>query len=440
MTTVQVAANTTTNAADRPRRPNPLNDAFDRKRADIDDRIAKLQKRFDTLKNGDSDSTALSAAKGERGRVIGELKESREQMRTLRTDAQNDMKALKDIQALIKKQREDVKEQKEKLPFKSVNEIDARIAQLEDKIEVGSMSLSDEKQVLQDISKLKKTKKTLESLESGTSGNSTDLATLKMKEEIYREKVNQKFALVDEEKKKVEQLEQELERLDGGKEVAQQRQKARQAELDKLKKDIDAAYEERRKLIEEHKDAKQKQREQWERNQARREEEAKRQVIEDEIWELEQKLSHLNPASSIDKKIDECVNVGNYFKSLLPKDTVSTVCTSTITPVQDGEFVAIAPKSSRDAVFIQTGSTASKKKQSCQPTLSLSKLPLHILAALADLSLPVPKKESDLTLLFSGLEVKRQGYEKEREEALSGVKAEEEAIREKIAALQVKLE
>jgi chromosome segregation ATPase len=456
-TTTATAAQPATTQPDieRTRRPNPLNQAYDRKRADIDDKIGKLQKRFDALKQGDDLTSSSSAASGERGRVITELKEAREKMRGYREEAGNDMKALKEIQGQIKKQKDDVREQKDKLPYKSIPEIDARVAQLEEKIEVGSFSLSEEKQVLQDISKLKKTKKTLELLESGMSvdgrsSTANDLGTLKMKEEVYRQKMTTKFTLVDEQKVKVETLEKELERLDGGKQEAMKRQKARSAEMDKLRKEIDAAYDERRKLIEEHKEAKQRQREQWERNQARRAEEAKREEVEDQIWELEKKMRNLNPASGVDKKIDECVNVANYFGAIMkPSSSTTTTTTTTTTaskPVAvDGDFVVLKPKSDRDQVFIQTAtattasSSGSKKKQPSSSD-TIGKLPLQILAALADLSLSVPKLESQVPDLLKSLEEKKKGFEGQRAGLLAGVKEQEAKLQAEIDALKAQLQ
>lgn len=71
---------------------------------------------------------------------------------------------LKDGQASVKKQFENVRNTKSKLGYSHSSEIDKKIEEIEKKISTGGISLFDEKKLVQEISSLKRSKKAVEEL------------------------------------------------------------------------------------------------------------------------------------------------------------------------------------------------------------------------------------------------------------------------------------
>lgn len=433
----------------RERRPNPLSIAYEKKRSEIDANIQRIKERMDALRSGEDGS---ASGRGERSRVLDSLKEIREKTRKLRDEA----KALsKEREALVdqsKKQRDELFAQKDKLSCKSVGECDQRISEIEARIETGSHTLTEEKLLLQEITRLRKNRKALENLAAGLMADGSTQkggaggmsgADARMREEMLKAKVSEKYAELDTLKPKTAALEAELAALDGGREEAQKKAKKRQAEVDKLKKELDAEYERGRAAYSELRDAKTKQKEAWERNKARREEEDKRREVEDAIDELEHKLASLNPAAAVDKKLDECVNIGNYFGAIVAtgaEHSSQSAAPAAKTVQVDGDYVALKPKSERQGLYMAATSGPAKKSQSEKKAQSLGKLPLHILAGLADLDLSVPVDPKAVPALLESLASKKAAFEKERNTALSSVKEKQTKLQGEIDALKAKLQ
>ncbi|KAI8919564.1 hypothetical protein BC831DRAFT_438156, partial [Entophlyctis helioformis] len=82
------------------------------------------------------------------------------------------------IQASLKKKAETAKSEKDKLGYKSVEEIDRQIDSLESELRTGQAKLIEEKRMVAEISNLKKARKVLESHSNQQSSSESDKATL----------------------------------------------------------------------------------------------------------------------------------------------------------------------------------------------------------------------------------------------------------------------
>ena len=96
-----------------------------------------------------------------------ELGKIREQQAAFKQSRQKIHDQIKHIDASLKTKLAEQKAARAKIPYRSVEDIDALIAKLDKAVESGTMKLVDERKALADISQLRKNRKNLAALDSG---------------------------------------------------------------------------------------------------------------------------------------------------------------------------------------------------------------------------------------------------------------------------------
>lgn len=414
---------------------------YEKKMSELDGRIGYLKARLDDLKGGYSGgANERSAAEGgsPRAKLIGELKALREESRPLQDERKAWAKEAADLRDAIKKRGGELKDAKDKLPFKSVPEIEARIAEYEHQLETGSFRLAEEKQIVMEISKLNKAKKTLLALEApAAGGKSQDVGSMKARVDVLQEKIKARDGQLDGLRAKTDALSAKLDELNGTRASERVSKEERQAQFTKLRAELDEAYEARRKAYEENKAQRAAAYEARLKREARHKEETRRAEIEERIADLEERIASHNPESLLDKKLAECNNMISFFSNLagaksagLPEAAENKLAAPvgrTVTASEEIASLEVVKKDEGDVYFLGgTGKSKAKKgpksfgsNNTTPSSNDLGKLPIHVLAGLADLNIAIPSTTSQLSILLDALN--------QIKTALEGKKAELEA-------------
>jgi len=348
----------------------------------------------------------------------------------------------------LKRKTGEVQEAKDKLPFRTIPEMENRVRELESRIESGQLTLTEEKQTVAEISKLNKARKAFENLD----GNSSDAGTMRLRIDAISAKVSEKDEIIKGIRAKLDELNAKFDALNGVKADEESKKKERQAAYEKAKKDLDQAYTQKREAYEEYRKAKQAAAEARIKRDARRAEFDRRRQIEDEIEELEEKLLAFNPETTADKKINECNNLKNFFMELIKEDGVSQETCDGVSKIESGvrqvklsnelAGAEVIVKDRDEYFFAPKPKKGSKQQSSAAPNLSVSlaKLPLHILSGLADLRLPIPTNRSDIDQLFTEMDKKKTEFSGKQDSASAEKELQRKALQDQIDQLKKKLE
>lgn len=437
---------------------------YEKKMSELDGRIGYLKARLDELKGGYSGVNEGSAESGSpRAKIIGELKALREESRPLQDERKNWAKEAADLRDSIKKRGGELKDAKDKLPFKSIPEIEARIAEYEHQLETGSFRLAEEKQIVMEISKLKKAKKAIQALEAPVAGKSQDLGSMKARVDVLQEKIKARDGQLDGLRAKIDALSAKLDEMNGTRATERVSKEERQAQFTKLRADLDEAYEARRKAYEENKAQRAAAYEARLKREVRFKEEARRAEIEERIADLEERIASHNPESLLDKKLAECNNMISFFSNLsgtgktcpteVAESKLAAPVGRTVTATEEIAKLEVVKKDEDDVYFFG-GSGKSKTKKgpktttttsSSQSSTDIGKLPMHVLAGLADLNISIPSASEQLPILLDALNQIKAALEGKKAEleadgAEQPLDPKTKALMDQLAALKLELD
>lgn len=332
--------------------------------------------------------------------------------------------------------------------FKSTAEIDSRIHDIESTLESGRFTLSEERQMLQEVTKLRKMRKALENMD-GSSGN--DITSLRFRLDQIKIRQGDVEVRITAKKEQINALNAEIDSLNGVQAAERSKRADDKTVMEGLKKELESEYTKKKAAWDEYLQVKAAKEAAYHRMIARKEEQSRVASIESEIDELERKLGNLTTESVIDKKWNECTNLINFFQPFLAsKDTSVTECPAKASNLVRNTTVDLSKvqvlKKEDECYFVS--SKASKKQQKSSNnsteesnTDSLNKLPFHILAALTDMSLPIPKSvEKDLPELLSTLQTRRSDLKTHREASLADMESKRNLIIKEIEILRLKIE
>lgn len=396
-----------------------------------------------------------------RGRLIEQAKEAREVMRKHIDEKKRLHDQLTKLRDELKKKTGEVQEAKDKLPFRTISEMENRVTQLEAQIESGQFKLIEEKQILAEISKLKKMRRALESID----GSSSDVGTTKLRMDKLRTQIGEKDDVINSAKAKLDEINKNIDEMNGSRAEAQAARQDRNATIDRLKKELDKLYQERRAAYEEYRATKKAQFEAREKREAKRAEYERRRELEDKLEELEEKLLAFNPETATDRKISECNNLRAFFAELIGMDATGATNTTDAAMSKAAEGIRqvklssdladaeVIKKDEDDYFFAPKKKNASANKSaagvlSAAPTSSAvssntslaKKMPYHIISALADLSLPIPATVGDVPVLFKAIDAKKETFLNKQDDAAGDMENKRAALKEQIETLKKELE
>ncbi|KAH9936954.1 hypothetical protein B0H21DRAFT_58477 [Amylocystis lapponica] len=339
---------------------------------------------------------------------------------------------LKALQDGVQKRIKDLNAAKAKIPFKTVEEVDDHIRQLDKQIESGTLTLGDEKRAVAEINQIKRSRRAVEGFQT--------------------EQDN-----IDADRAKADELRRQLD--DPEAKAASDRYEAIRAELDELKKDSDEAFANRNKLLDERtalqgqldalynrkRDSAQRFREANDRywakvneDRARRAERQRAQRAADEDAKRAETVERLREEASVpafQAKIEDCQTLMDYFSgkssgqpslSTAPLHTradLSGVPKLELRKVENapGEGLVARKKKGEDEEAYFGGTQRKGKKgakraapaesHGAEAAANTLHVPLPTLSALLALSITPPTSTADVPRLVEDLKTKKLWFE-----------------------------
>ncbi|KAL2267473.1 hypothetical protein VTJ83DRAFT_4750 [Remersonia thermophila] len=228
-------------------------------------------------KNGEA-----SPAQKRRQELIAELNEIRTKQGAGKQDRNSKANQLKQLDEQLRRRISEQKAARAKVPYKSAEEIDAKIKSLEQEVESGKLKLVDEKKALAEVTSLRKLRKTF----TGLDGEQAAIDELKAKIKEVKESMDNPEAKAL--SARYDELQAELNAL-------KEEQDSARKNLTELRKERDDLYKKQQSTwaaLKKHKDDYHTQRkaaQQWEREQ--REKRRERERLERERIAKERRLA-----------------------------------------------------------------------------------------------------------------------------------------------------
>ncbi|KAI8888245.1 hypothetical protein K501DRAFT_321005 [Backusella circina FSU 941] len=400
---------------------------------DLNSKIDSLKKQQDAVKakinklgGGKSDNTRREELKAQ----LGEIREKQAEIKGNRQAVYVQLDALNDS---IRKKVGNVKAFQTKVPFKTTEEVDDRIRELEEKIERG-VRLVEEKKILQEISTLKRGRSQVEGLDE-------QQEAITRERNIYN---GLKQQIDDGESKKLSEqydvLNEELRTLlDEGHKQYEERNKL-YTERNRIKGLLDEAYntlrtsrDEFRKSNDEYYTAVRELRE------ARREKEhlQKIQAEAEKRQEVIRQELELASLPAFEHEITLCDNLGIYLESFLAKSANQgeESAKATQTAANNAPEGFVLKKKDEDEVFF-VGSKNNKKKNNKankEKKVDTLKLPLATMENFFEVKVTVPTKISEIPATLEKLKDRKAQYIKDQPHVTEENKKKAEA---KLAAAE----
>lgn len=299
--------------------------------------------------------------------------------------------------------------------------------------------------MLQEKSKLLKARKALEALD----GSGSDVNSLRMRLDQIKLRQADIEAAITAKRAEINAVHKQIDEINGVQAAEYAKRQDGRAELDRLRALLDAEFAKKKAAYDEFNEAKAAREAAYFRGVARREEQERCQAIEAEIDELEKQLGKMTTENVIDKKWNECTSLINFFSAFLPKSESSTasVTESKIRqpPAIDMSKVEVLNKKPVQSYYVPNKQKGKNKPVTSQTAetgaADLNKLPFHILAALTDMALPLPKNvETDVPALLETLNQRRNDLQSHRDASLAEIEARRGEILGQIAGLRAKIE
>ncbi|ORZ15668.1 hypothetical protein BCR42DRAFT_352516 [Absidia repens] len=428
--------------------------AFKKELEAINERIDKLKKQNDIVK----DKINKLPAKQDNTRreeIKAELADLREKQGNLKQGRQAVYQQLDAINDSIKKKVGQVKSFQQKVPYKSVAEVDDRIRELEQSIESG-VRLVEEKKMINEISLLKRSRQQVEGLDE-------QQAAIDKERTIHNEI---KKNIDDSEAKKLseryEELDAEFKLLFG---TAAQEREARNKlydERSRLKGLLDTEFDQLRALRDGHRKAND---EYYaavrQHREAKREQDRLLKIQQEQEKRQEQLKQELELASlpAFEHEINLCGNLSNFLQGFVnqQEDKSGASTPTPVTPANGSprqvdalpEDMVLSKKSDED-YFVGGGKKKGKggKKQTVkkETTADTLKLPLATMEGFFEIKVTVPTKISEIPSTLEKLQERKQYYideqpkqteaNKKKAEAKIAIMVEKEKEEERIKAEQ----
>ncbi|KAJ3323795.1 hypothetical protein HDV06_001165 [Boothiomyces sp. JEL0866] len=402
-------------AEENKRPPRPSKDEYQKAMEDHSTKIAGLKAKLDAMNiPAKEQNNPLVIKKQEAKAKFDALLKQKQDINAKKSGILNNIKVLQDG---LKKKGDDLKQTKDRLGFKTTEEIDRQVVALEKQLEKGVSTLMEEKKIVAEISNLKKAKKTLQDLSSGPSVFETDKAKL----DSLREQLN---ALSAEIKKIDPQVTEAKKAL----EAAQKEVKETFASINALvaqkstiQKELAAAKEEKAATYNSFK-AQQDAYHAWERVQRQKraeEEKLKREAEREErlVAQAERELEEADIAA-FSGEIALCDALIKFFKAQLPAaaaqaaETNSEANSEKIGSAAPPRATVLVRKEDRDEDFLCLGGkkTKSKKRAPATGAVKTLKMDIEVLGQLAQLSIAPPKNTTEVPSTLEALEQKKIHY------------------------------
>ncbi|WWC65683.1 uncharacterized protein I303_108304 [Kwoniella dejecticola CBS 10117] len=443
----------------------PDQSKYNAEQEDLNKQIAEVKTKLDAIRSRISLTQAPQSG-DRRSAIKQEMDSLRSEQAKFKGDRNKLFDEMKRVQEQLQKKIKDVQGQKGKVQFRTVSEIDDRIASLEKSIESGSLKLVDEKKALAEITTLRRSRKVLETTGSVDDAIAADKARIdelkKQLDDPEAKKVSERF---DELKKEMDGL-----RAEGDK-AYEERGKLFD-ERNSYSKEMDDLYEKKRQSAQAHREANDKYYAKVQADRQARQERFKAEKAKEDAAKRNEEITRLREeakAPAFTSEIDDCGVLIGWFKGKYGSGEVPSTHagsnTSSEKVLEGVKQLEIRKVDSEDAFKGMTlkkkdddeelggffgGGKGKKNKKggnkksgtatpasegTSTPSSGAVNLPMSLLSALLSLGIPPPSGQNDVARTVEDLETKKAWFEAN---SAAKTKAEIERVEKLVAKLQKK--
>ncbi|KAI8916489.1 hypothetical protein DFJ77DRAFT_460019 [Powellomyces hirtus] len=427
--------------------------AYEKELKEIDANIAVLKKKLADAQSKISGSDNIKDSFGDKRKELraqlDELIKERNETGDKRTKLIDQLKA---IQSSLRKKSDDTKSSKDRLGYKSVEEVEAKIVVLERQQQSGEASLHEEKRIVAEISNLKKAKKILE----GFAGQQSSVEDEKKNLDAIRAQVDALNPQRDEIRVKIDAIKEQIAQVDSERKDKQGSLNDLWTDRKAVKAELDAEYEKLRAHKTEHK----KLNDEWynwqREEQTRKREQYQARLREDKEARLAVQAEKEREAAEIPAYTDEinqCTTLIRFLESFDGSSKSSSSldvkpaasATPAFTPrkveglpegavlvkKEEEDFMVLGNKKSKKGK--RQGSAASGANGGASPAAKPFKLDFEMIDQFVKLKFELPTSAADIPGAIAKIQEKKKWYQDHQEEATNKAKAAAEA---KVAALR----
>ncbi|GAA5879180.1 hypothetical protein JCM16303_001329 [Sporobolomyces ruberrimus] len=304
----------------------PDKSAYDNEQNELRSQIDALQSKINDIKNKISTTSVKGGPHHERKiELRKQLDEVRNEQQKMRGGRGKTVEQLSTMQEQLKKKISELQTAKAKLPYKTVQDVDNQIKDLDRQVESGTMKLVAEKKALSEISSLRKSRKTVESF-----------STLQAAIDSDKKKIDEVRAQLDdpEQKKMDEQFKSIKKELDEVNKKMDEQSKVRDALFDErntLSQQLDELFTKKKASAQAFREGNNKYYEKLNADRAKRDEKRREERRAHETSkrdEINQQLLEEAQAPAFEREIEDCRNLILFFQQRIGQNPQATSSSS----------------------------------------------------------------------------------------------------------------
>lgn len=420
----------------RPRRfiKRPDDSAYNKEIDALKNEIKKLDLSGNELTAQLQKVVTEPAVAERRKELQGQLRELISKQNSVKGERTAIMDQIKSVDAQIKRKVTEIQSQTSKHNFKSVGEIDKRIAHLDSLVEAGDLKLAEEKRYVMEMSQLRKVRKdfgAVEKVQESIDADKTKVGELKKKlSAVQNRELQAQFekiqAELDELNKKNQGVSDKRNELFKKRNEIRKNKDEKWDKIRKLRADRDAEFTKFKKDMEEEKKKREEETRQQkqEEKQRKRKETAEKQLADasipaftSEISSIHNLLSYFDPS---------------YVKPQPKKETPKAETVGAPTTIRKVEMPddLVVIKKEQEEFFAGSKGKKSKGKKSKSKNFTVDP---EVIVSLGDLAIPLPTKSDDVPQTIATLKETLTALEGKQEEQ---TKINIERAKERIAKLE----
>ncbi|KAF9415761.1 hypothetical protein BGZ94_010399 [Podila epigama] len=356
------------------------------------------------------------------------LNELRDQQSENKKAKQVKIEKLNTLNNNLKKKIADLKALQDKLPFKTLEVVDAQISKLEKQVEKGSLKLVEEKKILAEISVLKKSKKSVELAQAQQIAIDADKAEIAIIKEAIDDPVARELSA------EYNKVQAALDEINKTKDEAWKKRNELFDERTRLQRELDAEFQRKKAVNDEYFAAVREHNKFLQEEQTRRREEIqqrKQQELEEKRLAIAKEERELAEIPAFEAEINTCDSVYKYLvlfsndqKRIMEANTNTSASaisatTSGATNVRQADTTTNVPKGVmltkksekvEDVYHVGAKSKKVKCPKEKKNEANSFKLPLAVLEQLLELKIVVPTSTAELEKTLNALAEKRDNY------------------------------
>ncbi|THH14675.1 hypothetical protein EW146_g5683 [Bondarzewia mesenterica] len=364
-----------------------------------------------------------------RNALRAELDGLRAQQSSGKTTRNKVHEQLKSLQEGIQKKIKDLQAARSKTPFRTVEDVDAHIKNLDKQVESGSMKLADEKRALQEISQTRRARKTVEGFQAESDAIDADRARIdelkKQLDDPESKAISDRYDTI---KGELDELKKESDKVYASRNKLFDERTALQSQLDSL-------FNEKHDLAQQYREANDRYWAKVNEDRARRAERTRAQrALEEEQKkkEVAERLREEASQPAFQVQIEDCQTLIDYLSGKsksAPITSTSSKEESADEPKldirkvesgpQDGMVVRKKKGQDDEAYFVggkgkkgkKGGAKANGNNAPSETSSNNFNIPFATLSALLSLSIPPPASAADVPRVVEDLKKKKAWFE-----------------------------